>query len=511
MSRTKNAVWGFVADICGQVFTQFLNFAFIPIYLTYITEKDYGYWLTIGSIMTWLAISDVGIGMALNRYLMSAQLLPSDERELNVNKLINTSGIIFFIIAIVFCLVGLIMYPFTLNWFNISDAFLTEYRATYFIAIVACALALPLSVFNGILESVQKIALNRNLVTISSVVNALVALVLIRYLKTSTALAYGLLAAVISRGIISYYYAYKAVKFRWSYKNFDKKYAKELLSFGGYFQISRVANTIAENTDTLFIAMFLGASIVPIYSFSSKLTQVICITIASKIATSLFSGISQLIDQKDYLKLKLLFCKLSKLLVRFAIFSAAFIFFFNKTFVSLWVGEKYYGGDWLNYVFVYWILYETFFRGTTIIIYALKEVKGLAIASILEAIINTVLSVLLIKKYGLMGVAIATSIARTFFSGIYIVHIYLKYKLIDKHFFSEIASTLLLSIPTILFFIFIAIYYLHLSWTGLVVMGMIGAFINLLSFEGIIFYKNRKQPLRTIINNIVNYNFKLQK
>lgn len=500
MSRSKNALWGFVADISGQIITQVLSFVFIPLYLLYISEQSYGCWLTIGSIMTWLAVSDIGIGMALNRYLMGSLIIDDKEkRKEKINQLINTSLLMFLLVAILFLIIGYLLYPCTVNWLNIEPAYQKEYHDTYFICIISGALSLPLYVFNGLIESFQKIALNRNIATISTILNIIVSFILISIFKNATALAIGLLINIISRGILSYYFANTLFRLNWSFKFYNKSDAKQLLSYGGYFQVSRVANTLAENSDNLFISRFLGASMVPIYSFSAKLPQLFAITLSSKIAISMFSGISELIDSNQFDKLRALFRVLVRVLFRMMLFSAAFIYFYNQNFVELWVGSKFFGGEYLNMVFVYWIFYETFFRGTTIIVYALKEVKGLAISSILESLLNVVLSVILIKKYGLFGVALATSISRTVTSGVFILFVYIKYKLLNLQTLKVIFETFLFSIPTIIFLYVCSISLPSLSWIQLFVLGVSGLIINLISFEGKIILKNKNQPLIKII------------
>jgi O-antigen/teichoic acid export membrane protein len=90
----------------------------------------------------------------------------------------------------------------------------------------------------------------------------------------------------------------------------------------------------------------------------------------------------------------------------------------NKKFITLWVGEDNFGGIALNFVFIYWILQDTIYRGTTAILFASGNLKKWTYTSILEAILNIVISIFLAKNFGLIGVALGTSISKTFTTGL---------------------------------------------------------------------------------------------
>lgn len=504
MSRSKKAINGLSAEIIGQIVTQLITFVAIPVYLIYLNNISYGYWLTIGSIIMWISLSDFGIGMALSRLLIKIQntkdpITIAKER----NKLVITALIIFFLCAGLFFLVGLILYPFCIKWFNIQAANLTAYRNTYFICLSAGALSLPSSVFSGILESNQKLALNRNLNTMGTISNVLISMVLVVIFKNIEALAYALLLSVIIKTLITYNYANKTVKINFTTNHFEKSYAKQLLSSGGYFQISRIANTVATNSDNLFISSYLTAGIVPMYSFTTKMAQVFGITLASKIPNVLFAGMSEIIDLNQTDKLKEIFKLLIKILLRLAILTAAFAYFFNEDFVTLWVGKANYAGYWVNLVVCYWIVYEFVVRGTASLAFAFGDFKGYAYASVLEFTANIILSIILIQKYGLFGVALATAISRTLTTGIYLFWYFKNKGLITITLLKLILKIIMLSLPTILSFILLKNLNIEIGWLALVIIGATGAFVNFLSFDVWVLLKNRNLPLKEIVNKLL--------
>ncbi|WP_256011176.1 oligosaccharide flippase family protein [Desertivirga xinjiangensis] len=499
MSRSKNAIGGLFADIGGLIITQILTFLAVPIYLSHLSNISYGYWLTIGSIVMWISLSDFGIGMALSRLLIKVQS-DSSRTDFNeeVSKLVATSLVIFASSAFLFLLLGVLLYPFCLIWFDISDLDTSTFQLTFYVTLIAGALSLPTSVFSGILESSQKLALNRNLTSIGSIVNIIISIWLVVYFKNIIGLAYALLVSVIVRALISGFFSLQLVKLSRKHFRYEKNYATSLLTFGGYFQIARIANTVATNSDNIFISSFLSSSFVPIYSFTSKMAQVFSITLASKIPNVLFAGISQIIDLNEDERLQRLFQLLLKLLIRLAIITACYNFFFNEIFVMLWVGKGNYAGDGVNYVMCYWIIYEFIVRGTTALVYAFGELKGYASISVFEIIGNIVLSIILVKTIGLIGVAIATAISRTFTTGVYLLVFFRRKRLVNWDSCKLLADVSFRSLPSCIVFFCYKISVDNLGWLDLIFVGLLSVVINFISFDIVTVIKNRHLSLREI-------------
>lgn len=504
MSRTQKAINGLAADLIGQIISQLLMFVAIPVYLFYLSNVAYGFWLTIGSIVMWISLSDLGIGMALGRILIKLQATETAQKLYNErNSLVNTAVIIFLGCAAVFFIVGFILYPFAVNWFKVDDANYHVFKLTYFLSITAGAISLPSSVFAGILESNQRLALNRNLSTLGTILNVLISIVLVYYFKSIVALAYSLLLSVLIRTVISWYFANQTVSLKFSVFHYNKIYGRQLLSSGGYFQIARIANTVATNSDNLFISSYIGAGNVPMYSFTTKLAQILSITLASKIPNVVFAGVSEIIDKNEIEKLKNIFNLLMKILFRLALLTVAFAYFFNENFVVLWVGKHNYAGNMLNLVVCYWIVYEFVVRGTSSLVYAFGDFKSYAYVSVAEITGNIILSIILIQKFGLVGVALATAISRTLTTGVYLYSYFKKKGMLSVHLTKILIRVLMLSLPTIGFYFICKMYFINIGWSSLIIIGLGGAIINFLSFDLPVFINYRHEGLKSIFLKIL--------
>lgn len=502
--RSHKAIDGFSVELFGQIITQFLTFLSIPYIISNTNQSNYGFWLTIGSIMTWISITDLGIGTALTRQLIKVQTIFSgDERMNKRNVLLSTSFVFFLSAAVVFFVCSILLYPLSITWFHIATIDLRTYFFTYFLASIAGAISLPLSVYGGILEANQKMVLNRNVASLASIFNICFSVVSIYYFKDVLFLSLSLLLTVLFKSLILYFYSHKYYEFSLNFSLFSKIEFHGLLKFGSNFQLAKLANTVAGNTDNFFIGSNLGMSFVPIYSFTSKLFQTFSVVIVSKIPGILFPGLAEIFDLEGQNKILLVFKCLIKLLFRIAIFGAVFVFFFNHIFVVLWVGEFNYGGDYLNWIFVYLLFYETIFRGTAALVMVYGDMSKWAYASILEAISNIILSVLLVRDYGLMGVAFATAVSRTFTSGVYLIYFFVHKGLINISLIKVVLEVFLKSIPTILFLYIYQLFFVDFNWLGLFAGGFIGLLINIVSFDLLTMWRFKHESWRNILSRVL--------
>jgi O-antigen/teichoic acid export membrane protein len=93
------------------------------------------------------------------------------------------------------------------------------------------------------------------------------------------------------------------------------------------------------------------------------------------------------------------------------------VFSFNQDVVRLWVGAENFAGKPLVFVFSLTLIYLVFFSASSIVLTNHLELKTLATIRFLEGLINLLLSIILVLRFGMIGVASATLIAGLVTSG----------------------------------------------------------------------------------------------
>ena len=139
------------------------------------------------------------------------------------------------------------------------------------------------------------------------------------------------------------------------------------------------------------------------------------------------------------------------------------------------------------------------------IIFATKDIKNINIILFIEALLNLILSIVLVDKYGINGVIISTVTTSCIFSLTYSI---LKtsdlikldiYKLI-----SPTIMTILKSLPSIICLLISNVYFNYEeNILALLTSVTLCLFINFLMFEAIIIFNNRKLNWKNIVNKII--------
>ena len=486
LSRTKKAQMGLITDVGGMIVLTVFGFFTAPIILNLTSQSLYGFWVTTISILGYLALTDLGIGMSLTRFV--ASLAKTNESKA-LNGVISTGFIAFCGIGLVFFIIGISILPYIPSWFKIPSKEAEQVLSAYRVAIISGAIALPLSVFRCIVVGFQNMAIINITTNIVSIIAIGLSIMLLYAGIGLVALPLASFFTVIVNSIFSFFYArryFPALNFRFA--NFNRGDLKKLLSFGGYFQLGRVANTVALSSDNVVIAGSMGAVSVTPYTFTSKLPIMFSVTLASKLPIAVFPAMTEMFANDEMEKLRQIYKRLTYFSVRSAILAGAFIFIANQQFVSLWVGAQYYGGNLFNFVFVLWTVIVTITTGTTALVYASGDMRKWTIATSAEATLNIAISIALVGPLGLAGVALGTLISKLLTTGIYtpywVCHkINLPINILLK---KSIGYPIIRSIPSIVFtFLMSLLLPLKLGWFWIIIIASILVLTNFLMFEGL--------------------------
>ena len=176
--RLKRAgLAGFTA-IAAQGLGMAVSFISIPLTVGYLGPERYGLWITISSLLAWLAISDVGFGSALVNALAEADGL---EDHTLAQGLVATAFWTLLAVAFVIGLLTALLVPIV-NWMeilNVSEAVSeVEVRQAAGLAIGFFCLSFPTSLVTSIYRGYQE-AHKGNVWTIAGSLAALGALLIV--------------------------------------------------------------------------------------------------------------------------------------------------------------------------------------------------------------------------------------------------------------------------------------------------------------------------------------------
>ena len=157
MSRARKAVWGFATDAVGQLVLALANFIIAPVILHHTSQTLYGVWISALSILSYMALTDLGLGLALTRTIAGMAGRANGEA---MNRVITTALFVFCIAGAIVLVVGLAVAAHIPHWFKVPAVDAAGVVSAVRVAVLACALALPCSIFSSVVSGFQRMAID---------------------------------------------------------------------------------------------------------------------------------------------------------------------------------------------------------------------------------------------------------------------------------------------------------------------------------------------------------------
>lgn len=312
--RSSKAIKHVIASFAIKMVSIVAQFMLIPITMSYVSQEEYGIWLTLSSIVAWLAFFDIGFGSGLRNRITEAMV---DNDTAAIRRYVSTTYIslsaFFFVLWGIFIVVNL-----WIDWsvvLKTSASLSRELSTVAAIVVSTFCLQIVLKLISIILLADQKPAHAALLETLGQLVTLVVIYILICTTQGSlTKLAWALSLSPLAVFIIA-----SAVLFRGKYREFaprlslfDKKVAKDMLLLGGKFFVLQIANIIIYQTISLIISHTAGNAQVPVFHASWKYFLAMSM-VSTILTTPLWSASADAYKRGDFIWLRNAYRKLFKI------------------------------------------------------------------------------------------------------------------------------------------------------------------------------------------------------
>ena len=202
-----------------------------------------------------------------------------------------------------------------------------------------------------------------------------------------------------------------------SWPRWNRQTSKKLFNFGGPVLIGQIADRIRFQTDTLTVSFFIGLTAVTHYTVGSTLVLFYMDGIASIIGV-LTPLLSMQKSVSDHAGFERSYFAGTRVALASSVFIAFGMIAWSRDFVALWMGPAFTDVYPVIVILSLAVFLETSQATSVNALYASLHQKAYAALNISEAISNLVLSLLLVRPYGMIGVALGTLIPSIVFRGI---------------------------------------------------------------------------------------------
>lgn len=458
MSRGKELVKNTIIILIGRVSTQLLSFFMMPLYTHYINTSDYGYVDLIQSYIALIVpIIILRFDSAVFRFLIDAR---EDKKE--KNNIITNTFLVFIVQIMIFVILFLVL----------SRFFKFEYLIYIILNVIFMAIAQVL------MQMARGVGDNLGY-AISSIIAGGITIItnLICIFKFKLGGESILISAILANASCA---AFLFVKNKF-YKNINKpqkQTMKKMLKYSIPMIPDGLSWWIVNVSDRTLISIFLGNSMNGIYSVSCKFSNILS-SFVQIFNMSWQENASLHINDKDNVEY---FSKVLNQVYKLFFFICILILYCIPFVFKFMIGESY--QEAFKYIPI--LLLGNLYNCIAIVLggiyIARKETKKVAQTTILGAILNLIIDLILIKFIGIWAAAISTMISYIFLA---------VYRYIDiKKSFNIIIDRKLYIISSILYVILTIIYSINNLLIDLIVFFIIS----------IVLIWNYKDMIKSIFN-----------
>ena len=379
----------------------------LPINVAYLGQSAYGLWVLAASIPMYFSMLDLGYGVAQVKF--AAEYRARRDRE-GLNQIVSTLFFLFTIIGIIAFAVGAII-AFNLDrFFQVTPEQASTGRHVLLIISLYVALGFPFSVFGGVVNGFQRHFLN-GFVSIATTI--IVAVVNLAVLMAGYGLV-ELVAATTAVRLLAYigyranaYRAFPGLSIRPAHVKLSR--IREVTGFSAFILLIDLANKLNYSTDAIVIGAFMSTAAVAVWAVAQRLittTQ----GLTTQINGSLFPIVVDIATLGEMERLRRVFLLGTRLSLAMVIPIAVVLGLLAEPLVLAWVGRDFAGSVPVIYILSAAVIIRVGNSTATTLLKGAGRHGLLAGANLLMALGNLALSVALVVRYGLIGVAFGTLI-----------------------------------------------------------------------------------------------------
>jgi O-antigen/teichoic acid export membrane protein len=409
MPKARQIVRGIFSNWMALAVSAVISFVISPFVVTKLGALGYGVWTLVNSTVAYIGLMDLGLRGAVTRYISRDYVVgdhAGSERTLRAALWFRI------LIGAAAMTISLVLSVFSSKIFRVP----IDMQLAMRVAIVLCGTSVAVSLFSGVFAAVLASLHRFDLISMVTICHVIIrasgVILLLRAGHGIMALAWWELCVTVGSGLALLLLTHSTYpELRFSLKVPERDTIHRLWSYSWFLFIINITVQVIYYTDNLVIGAFVSATGVAFYAIGGGIVEILRNINSALTATfaPLASSLDAANDRNGLYQLLLQGTRCS-LLVSLPI--AAGLYFRGSTFIGLWMGKQYAGPS--GHIIRILLLAQIFAIANATagnIAYGLEKHRRVVPWACLEAILNLALSIFLVHRMGINGVAWGTVIA----------------------------------------------------------------------------------------------------
>jgi len=410
-SRSAVLLRNIASNWVGFAVNAAVTLVLTPYVLRELGVERYGIWILTSSLIGYYGFLDLGFRGGIAQY-MTRYLAVEDYKK--GSECLSSAVAVLSLLGLAMAVLSIAGAYAVSHLFSIPPDMHREAFWCVLVVGMSSAAECFFSPFGSVFVAKQRFDLS-NLIGIGT--RLLTAGGIVAALKTGNGLV-GVSVAFCGANVIDYLTRWQVarrlepkVKVSWSLANLSR--LREIASFGAWNFLMSLNCYVCTYVPNMLIGTFMPVAAVGHYALATGLYRQVN-SVLSPVPQVIYPAATEMHVQGNLVGLESLYHKASRLMMLIMIPVVLLAAFWADDFYRLWIGDKYLSGDPFTSVAV---IFQILLIGTATsfvatiavqIIMGTGNIRTVATALIFGSIINLSLSLILLRPYGLPGVAAAT-------------------------------------------------------------------------------------------------------
>jgi O-antigen/teichoic acid export membrane protein len=389
-----------------------IGLVLLPFNVHHLGPAAYGLWMLTASMTTYFSVLDLGFGGSVVKFVAHYRA----RRDLrSLNEIASTLFVIFAVVGVVAYGVFVVLALNIGRVFTLTPDQISTGRSLMLIIGVYVSLGFPFSIFGGVINGFQRYDLNNFVGVGSSVIIAIINVVM---LLAGFSLVQLVMVTTLARVGSYFVYRLNAYKvfpalslnprlFLWSR-------VRELTGFSVYVSIIDWAYRLNYSIDAIIIGAYIGAAAVALWTVPQRLAETVQ-RLSNQFNGVIFPVVVDSDAGQKPERLRTIFIQGTRLSLVMVMPLAAAMFLLARPLVLAWVGPRFTDSIIVTQVLMCVVAIRVGTSTATTVLKGSGEHRLVAFSNASAALANVGISLLLIRRFGLVGQAFGTLIPIAFF------------------------------------------------------------------------------------------------
>ncbi|HEY6339382.1 MAG TPA: oligosaccharide flippase family protein [Candidatus Sulfotelmatobacter sp.] len=406
MSLKVQAVKNVSATWLGLLVHAAVGFFLSPFILHKLGDEAFSVWVLVFAFTGYYGLLDLGIRSSIVKY--TANFVATNDVE-QLSRYLSTSIAFYTVVAVGVLLATVAVFFHLQSLFKIPVGLVKPAKILLLLSGASIALTFPFGVFAGVLEGLQKFSWLQLSNMAVTMVRAVLIVVALR--NGGGLIAVGIIT--VAMNLLSYLafacLAFVILPVRLSTRNIDPGAFRRMASYGFFAFAILTAEKLRFQSDALVLGAVLSSSAITSFSIGARLVEYSSYAVRSmsQIVTPIAS---QLHAAGDLVRLRWTLVAGNQACALICFPLCVTLVILGKSIIECWVGARYVS----SYVVLIVLLVPRSIylaqSTSTRVLLGMGRHRLLASILLLEGGVNLLLSLALVHRFGMVGVAVGTAI-----------------------------------------------------------------------------------------------------